>query len=89
MKTDKKEKQLIRRIGRVCGWLGLTLLLFTLLTGYGIVEFRIITPLTFHWLNKAVAQRLHAYTEVPMLVLLLTHIGIALWMRRIDAHKKG
>ena len=80
---------MIRKIGRICGWLGLGLLLVTLLTGYGIADFRIVTPLTFNLLNKAIAQRLHAYTEAPMLALLLAHIGIALWVRRIDSQKKG
>ena len=67
----------IRAIGRVCGWLALALVLLTLLTGYGIAEFRIVTPLTFNLLNKAAAQRLHAYTELPMLLLLSAHIVIA------------
>ncbi len=80
---------MVRNVGRVCGWLALGLLLFTLLTGYGIADFRIVTPLTFNLLNKAVAQRLHAYTEVPMIGLLLVHIGIAIWDRRIDSRKKG
>lgn len=80
---------MVRNVGRVCGWLALGLLLFTLLTGYGIADFRIVTPLTFNLLNKAVAQRLHAYTEVPMIGLLLVHIGIAIWGRRIDGRKKG
>ena len=88
MDIKKKRKQLIRKIGRVCGWLGLALLLFTLLTGYGIAEFRIITPLTLNLINKAVAQRLHAYTEVPMILLLLTHIGVAVWARSTEAKKK-
>ena len=77
----------IRRVGRLCGWLGLGLLLFTLLTGYGIAEFRIVTPLTLNLLNKATAQRLHAYTEVPMMLLLLVHIGIAVWGRRTQGRK--
>jgi hypothetical protein len=81
---------MLRRIGRICGWLGLGLLLFTLLTGYGIAEFRIVTPLTLNLLNKAAAQRLHAYTEVPMLVLLAVHVGIAVWARlRGGKEKKG
>jgi hypothetical protein len=84
-----KGKKTIQKIGRICGWIGLGLLLFTLLTGYGIAEFRMVTPLTLNLLNKALAQRLHAYTEVPMLGLLLVHIGIALWARRSDSSQKG
>jgi hypothetical protein len=88
MDIKRKRKQQIRRIGRICGWLGLGLLLFTLLTGYGIAEFRIVTPLTLNLMNKALAQRLHAYTEAPMMVLLLVHVGIAVWARFTEPKKK-
>ena len=88
MEIKIKGRQQIRNIGRFCGWLGLSLLLFTLLTGYGIAEFRIITPLTLNLMNKALAQRLHAYTEVPMMVLLLVHIGVAVWARSTEGKKK-
>jgi hypothetical protein len=88
MKSEKREKKAVRVFGRVCGWLALALLLFTLLTGYGIAEFRIVTPLTLSLLNKAVAQRLHAYTELPMVLLLLVHVGIAVWGRRKEGKKK-
>jgi hypothetical protein len=89
MHKEKRRKQALRTFGRVCGWLALALLLFTLLTGYGIAEFRIVTPLTLNLLNKAAAQRLHAYTELPMALLLLVHVGIALWARRREGNKKG
>jgi hypothetical protein len=82
MSDQKKTRRLLRTVGRYCGWLGLGLLLFTLLTGYGITEFRVVTPLTLNLLNKAAAQHLHAYTEAPMAALLLVHIGIAVWARR-------
>ncbi|MGB7539674.1 MAG: hypothetical protein WBM17_14125 [Anaerolineales bacterium] len=88
MEIKRKRRQQIRKIGRFCGWLGLSLLLFTLLTGYGIAEFRIVTPLTLNLMNKALAQRLHAYTEVPMMVLLLAHISVAVWARSTEAKKK-
>jgi cytochrome b subunit of formate dehydrogenase len=88
MENRRKRRGQIRNIGRLCGWLGLSLLFFTLLTGYGIAEFRIITPLTLNLMNKALAQRLHAYTEAPMLVLLLVHIGVAVWARSTEGKKK-
>ncbi len=80
----------IRNIGRICGWLAAVLLLFTLLTGYGITEFRIVEPLTLGLLGKAAAQRLHSYTELPLVMLFAVHIGIALWARRsVDRGKEG
>jgi cytochrome b subunit of formate dehydrogenase len=88
---DSKNKMVstIRIVGRICGWAAVALLLFTLLTGYGTTEFRLVTPLTFGVLNKAVAQRLHAYTEVPILVLLSIHIGIASWASRNEKESRS
>ncbi len=78
----------IRAIGRVCGWLTMTLALVTLLTGYGITQFRIVDSSTFGILNKAVAQRLHGYTDLPFLGLMLAHVGIALWWRLSSSNPK-
>ena len=71
----------IRRVGRWCGWAALVLLLFTLLTGYGISEFRIVTGMTLGVLNKAVSHRWHHYTDVPLLVFALAHGVIVVWGR--------
>jgi cytochrome b subunit of formate dehydrogenase len=76
------KRDLLRKIGRICGWLAAGFLLLALLTGYGITEFRIITPLTFGLLNKAAAQRLHPYVEAPMAIFLVIHLGIGIWSRR-------
>jgi cytochrome b subunit of formate dehydrogenase len=89
MHTDSGEFDLIRTLGRIFGWTAFALLLLTILTGYGITDFRIVTPLTFGILNKAVAQRLHPYTEVALVLLLLAHIAIALWARRGEGKKKA
>ncbi|MBC7250056.1 MAG: hypothetical protein H5T62_07210 [Anaerolineae bacterium] len=74
-------KQNLRKIGRWCGWAAALLLLFTMLTGYGITEFRIVTRLTFGVLGKATSQKLHHYTDIPLLIFLVAHIGLALWGR--------
>jgi cytochrome b subunit of formate dehydrogenase len=79
----------IRAIGRICGWLTMILALVTLLTGYGITQFRIVDSLTYGILNKALAQRLHGYTDLPFLALMLTHVGIALWWRMSSSNPKG
>jgi thiosulfate reductase cytochrome b subunit len=76
-----KDKRNIRRFGRWCGWAALVLLLFTLLTGYGISEFRIVTGATLGVLNKAVSQRWHHYTDVPLFVFVLVHAAVVVWGR--------
>jgi len=74
-------KRDLRRVGRWCAWAGALLLLFTVLTGYGISEFRTVSRLTLGLLSKATAHRLHHTTDVPMLVFLSVHVGISLWLR--------
>ncbi len=78
----------IRAIGRACGWATMALALVTLLTGYGITQYRIVDPLTLGILNKAVAQRWHAYTGVPFLVFMFAHVGIVLWWRTSPSNPK-
>lgn len=78
----------IRKVGRFCGWVTMALALITLLTGYGITQFRIVDPLTLGLLNKAVAQRWHAYTDLPFLAFMLIHAGIALWWRLSQPNPK-
>ena len=81
-------KRNIERIGRVCGWMAALLLLFTFLTGYGVSEFRTVTSLTFGILGKATSQKLHHYTDIPLLIFLSVHIGLALW-GRLGRRDKG
>jgi cytochrome b subunit of formate dehydrogenase len=76
-----RNKRNVRRIGRWCGWAALVLLAFTLLTGYGISQFRIVTGLTFGLLNKASSHKLHHYTDIPLIVFTLVHVIIAVWGR--------
>ena len=84
-----RSRRNIRRIGRWCGWAALLLLLFTLLTGYGISQFRAVDVLTLGMLNKAVSHRWHHYTDVPLIVFVLVHVSIAAWGRLIVPRKKG
>lgn len=87
--TDRLSlRRRIRRIGRLFGWVTMALVLVTLLTGYGITQFRIVDALTFGILNKAAAQRWHAYTDLPLLVFMVVHVGIALWWRLSQANPK-
>ncbi len=78
-----------RRLGRLSGWSALLLLLLTLLSGYGISEFRLVNTLTFGLLNKVVSFQLHHYTELPLIALLSIHVAIALWARRRTPQQIG
>jgi thiosulfate reductase cytochrome b subunit len=76
-----RSKRNIRRIGRWCGWAALILLAFTLITGYGISQFRVVGSLTFGLLGKASSHRWHHYTDVPLVVFILAHVTVAVWFR--------
>lgn len=82
------DRRNIRKIGRWLGWLAVVLILVTILTGYGIAEARMVTALTFGVLTKPVAQRVHQFTEIWIVILLTAHISIALWMRRFEPQRK-
>lgn len=75
------DKRRIRQIGRWFGWVALGLVLLTILTGYGITQFRVVDPLTAGLLGKAVSQRWHEYVGLLVLLFLTLHVGIALWWR--------
>jgi cytochrome b subunit of formate dehydrogenase len=76
-----KSKRNIRKIGRWCGWAALLLLAFTLITGYGISQFRIVSSLTFGLLDKVSSHRWHHYTDIPLVIFTLAHVIIAVWFR--------
>ncbi|MBN1812327.1 MAG: hypothetical protein JXA14_10860 [Anaerolineae bacterium] len=82
-----KSKRNIKRIGRWCGWAALLILAFTLLTGYGISQFRIVSSLTFGLLDKASSHRWHHYTDIPLVILTSVHVIIAVWFR-LNARKR-
>ena len=79
-------KRNIQRISRGCGWAAAALILFTVLTGYGITAFRTVTGLTFGILGKATSQRFHHYTDIPLIIFLSIHVATALWMRLSKRH---
>jgi hypothetical protein len=79
----------IRRVGRWFGWLALALVLLTLLTGYGITQWKIVDPLTFGLLGKAVSQRWHETVGLLTVAFLSLHVGIALWWRLKGARKES
>ena len=89
MFTRLKDKSGIRRIGRWFGWLALAMVLLTLLTGYGITQWKVVDPLTLGFLSKAVSQRWHEAAGLLIVVFLGLHVGIAVWGRLIGAREGG
>ena len=88
MFTRLKDKIGIRRIGRWFGWVALILILLTLLTGYGITQWKIVDSLTFGLLGKAVSQRWHESVGLLTALFLSLHVVIAVWLRARGVRKE-
>jgi hypothetical protein len=69
-------------IQRTIKWLLLAVTLLFVITGFGITEFRVVETITFGWLNKVWALRLHDNLWVPFLVLLVLHVCLPFIFRQ-------
>jgi len=65
-------------IRKIIQWLLLAMAVLFLLTGFGISEFRVVETITFGWLSKSWAFRLHDNLWIPFIVLLILHICLPL-----------
>lgn len=63
-------------------WLLLFLTLAYIVTGLGILYFRIVEPLTFGLLTKALASKIHYYLLIPFLIVLILHIFFVIRARK-------
>jgi len=69
-------------IRKIIQWLLLVTTVFFLLTGVGITEFRVVETITFGWLSKSWALRLHDNLWIPFVVLLVLHICLPFVFKR-------
>jgi ABC-type Fe3+-siderophore transport system permease subunit len=81
------DPQHIRTIGRWLGWVAFIGVLLSLLTGYGITQTRIVSPLTFGLLGKAFSQFWHEYAGILLFLVMIAHVSIALWWRKNSPRK--
>ena len=63
-------------------WLLLIFILIYIISGLGILYFKIIEPLTFGLLTKALSYKIHLYLLIPFLILLILHIIIVIMKKR-------
>jgi cytochrome b561 len=76
-----------RVMQRTIHWLLTALVIFYLITGFGITEYRIVEPLTFGLLTKSLAQRIHISIEIPFIILLVLHIWLMPLLRYFRSRK--
>jgi thiosulfate reductase cytochrome b subunit len=69
-----------RTVAKLVHWALLVTAVVTVVSGLGITEYQAVGTLTFGLLNKASAFKLHLWAWMPFLVLLATHVLLA--MRR-------
>lgn len=60
-----------------------TLIIFYLLTGLGITEYRVVEKITYGLLTKPTAFILHTALMWPFLLLLLAHIAITFFLKNL------
>jgi hypothetical protein len=73
----------VRLIMETVKWLLLAVTLLFLITGFGISQFRVVETITFGWLSKSWAFRLHDNLWIPFAVLLVIHICLPYVFRRL------
>lgn len=61
-------------VKRIIDWPLFAVTLVYLLTGLGIMQYRIIEPLTFGLLSKSLSLRMHEDLLIPFSILLTLHI---------------
>jgi len=72
------------RYRRIIAWVLLAVTVLYGVSGFGITEFRIVETLTFGWLTKNLAFQIHNNLEIPFVVLLITHVCLALLRSRLN-----
>jgi cytochrome b subunit of formate dehydrogenase len=83
---DMTGQDLIKRVIR---WLLVIVMVVFLLTGFGITEFRTVETLTFGLLTKPLAFKIHENLWIPLLVLLVLHIGFSPLSRLYKRKQSG
>lgn len=67
---------------RAIAWALLGVTLLFLLTGWGISQFQLVTPLTFGVLGKALSFQLHEWLWLPFGALLVVHVYLGMFRKR-------
>jgi cytochrome b subunit of formate dehydrogenase len=74
----KTHNHYLLKFDRILTWVSLVLLIILVITGYGIVNPKVISELTGGILTRPLSLYLHTTLDVPVLVLLMFHVLIQL-----------
>ena len=82
------QADVVRLIRGIVKWSLLAVTLLFLITGFGISHFRVVETVTFGWLTKGWALKLHDNLWIPFIVLLVLHICLPyVFGRRVKIDK--
>ncbi len=70
-------------IKKVIAWSLLAVTLLFLLTGFGIGNSNIVTPLTLGFLGKAASFKWHEFLWIPFVILLAAHLVFNIVLKRL------
>jgi thiosulfate reductase cytochrome b subunit len=71
-------------VKKVIPWLLLAVLALYIITGFGITQFRMVESITFGLLTKNLSFKIHNALTIPFLVLLVVHIILPYFLRKIN-----
>jgi hypothetical protein len=64
----------MNKIKKIVNWLLLVVVLLYILTGFGISQYQVIGVITFGFLTKVLAYKIHSLLIYPLVVLLVLHV---------------
>jgi cytochrome b subunit of formate dehydrogenase len=67
---------------KITHWLLLILIIIYIISGLGILYFRIISAITFGLLTKTMSLKIHNNLLIPFLIVLIFHIFLSLRFRK-------
>lgn len=74
-------------VKKIIHWLLFAVVIIYVVSGFGITEYQIVEFLTFGLLTKPLAFQIHNILTIPFLLLLVSHVCLALFARsnkRVD-----
>lgn len=63
-------------------WTLLAVTALFLISGFGITQYRLVTPLTFGLLGKATSYQVHEWLWIPFGILLVVHVYLGIFRKK-------
>jgi len=79
----KKNKYIYRLIH----WSLTVFTIIYIITGFGITNYQIVTPMTLGFLSKPLCFTLHTLLIYPFIILIFLHIFLTLFRKRLIHHE--